>query len=99
MAINGLHPDMKRENGERKRPCHRPHRFPGRFAMVVYKAKCYFCQINVIKTVFRATPDKKGQHLKSGVNPRHRLCRHIVRICAGRAFAAHIGQTESEEGV
>ena len=67
--------------------------------MVVYRAKCYFCQINVIKTVFRATPDKKGQHLKSGVNPRHRLCRHIVRICAGRAFAAHIGQTESEEGV
>lgn len=69
IAINGLHSDMTRENGERKRPCHRPHRFLGRFAMVVYRAKCYFCQINVIKTVFRATPDKKGQHLKSGVNP------------------------------
>ena len=72
MAINGLHPDMKRENGERKRPCHRPHRFPGRFAMIVYRSRCYFCQINVIKMVFRASPNKKGQHLKGGVNPRHR---------------------------
>lgn len=76
MPINGLHPDMKRENGERKRPCHRPHRFPGRFAMIVYRSRCYFCQINVIKMVFRASPNKKGQHLKGGVNPRHRLCRH-----------------------